>query len=167
MAEGPELVVNGEFPTNVNSWSFHANGVGGGIQWFAPGDMRVTGSFINVPPPTGPQPGWGNGYQNVTGLTGDTDYICRFEVTLLNVQPGKHGVGGMSTSFQPNNANIVSASLSTLGNKVLPFTTGPGVTSLFAKIVQPSVMPQAFCEVDNISVKEQGVSTGGPRIIFF
>lgn len=168
MAEGPELITNGGFPSNTSGWSVHNHGnVGGGIT-HQTNKMRVTGAWTFIQPLNPPPavPGYTNGYQAVP-VSEDTDYKFVFDVKTAS--PSGWGYGGISTNTNGPGDFIVSSEARPAGIKTLPFTTGPGVTLVYAKFYQGTLAYTAyFMEVDDVSLKEQGISAGLiPTVIFF
>jgi hypothetical protein len=167
MAEGPELVTNGDFPSNLTGWTGYRYGNQAGGISHQTDKMRVTGGWTFIEPMNPPPavPGYQTGYQSIP-VTEDTDYKFVFDVKTV---PSETGTGGISTNATSSGDWLASTGLGSTGVKSLPFTTGPGVSSVYAKIYQPTPAYTAyFVEVDDVSLKEQGVAAGLiPTVIFF
>jgi hypothetical protein len=94
MAEGPELLTNGDFATDFSSWTDTSPGSGGFARRYAPSaNMEVASGFIFVPP-IGPQPATATGSQSFT-VTVSTTYVVRFDVDTAASAPVSKG--GVST----------------------------------------------------------------------
>lgn len=167
MGQGPNLVLNSGFDVNFNNWTAILNGNQPGVcERYVPGpDMIITASWVFIPPMTH-SPGYSIGHQAVT-VVADTDYIMTFDVKQVPAAP--IALGGVSEVNQtPLTSWVANASLDALGVKTIPFTVPPSVTTLYAKFTQQSLGSLApTMRVDDITIREQGVSNFIPMIRFF
>jgi hypothetical protein len=165
MAEGPELLTNGDFATDFSSWTDTSPGSGGFARRYAPSaNMEVASGFIFVPP-IGPQPATATGSQSFT-VTVSTTYVVRFDVDTAASAPVSKG--GVSTSSHTPENWVPSAvtPLTSVGSKVLPFTSPGSGTTLYAKHMMTGTSSPTT-RTDNWSVKETGLAGDFRPIIMF
>jgi hypothetical protein len=169
MAEGPELLSNGDFATDFSSWTSWTNGSGGGASRYAPGaNMTNSSGFLFIPPPTPNQPATSHGYQSFT-VTVDTDYKLRYDVDAINSPTAPTNRILISTvattpltSFIPGGSSVISST----GAKELDWTSPSSGTTLYVKH-QMTGLSSGSTRTDNYSIKEQGVAGDFRPIIMF
>jgi hypothetical protein len=149
MAEGPNLVTNGDVPVDVSGWTVEVTGAGS-FAWETPGQGKLSGATNPVSSP---------GvtvlvYQSIT-VTATTDYKSVFDIkSSVNSSYSKQvGVGTTKDNFSHGSSNA-----DTTGNKTLLFTTGAETTvyvSMKLSYADFSFSSSGNFAVDDITLKEQ------------
>lgn len=168
MGEGPNLVANGDFPSNISSWNTTiAGNQTGSIVWYSPGDsIEIIPAWTFVPPMMFiPGAAWAD--QQITGLSPSTDYIMGCEVDSSSGTPrGEVGLsdGNLISPF----FNWLVQTPATTGTKSLPYTTGPSETSLYVMLFSDSAGPTTpTTRIDDVTLKEQNVFDFVAKIMFY
>lgn len=169
MAEGPELITNGDFTTDFGSWTEFLSGNNGTryVRRSAPNtNMESEPGRTLFPPPVPPQPAAAVGSQPFT-VTVDTDYILRFDVDTLSTGTITDVLGGIATSANdPPLTYIASTPMTSLGAKSVPFTSPGSGTTLYARHAHRGNLATVL-RSDNWSVKEQNVGGDFRPIVMF
>lgn len=175
MAEGPELITNGDFASDVSSWTpTTAGNQTGVISWNSPGaNLNLTAAWNFIPPMIF-NPGYVMMVQSFT-VVPDTDYIWRMETDNASsptpTPPNAISRGGVgrAPSTLPFNFLHPDEDIQSAGLYEVPFTTNGSDTLLYFKFYESSngtTTPNI--KVDDVSVKEQNVAGDFvSKIMFF
>jgi hypothetical protein len=142
MAEGPNLVTNGDFPVDVSGWTVEVTGAGS-FAWETPGQGKLSGATNPVSSP---------GvtvlvYQSIT-VTATTNYKAVFDIKTANfAYTSWVGVGTTKDGFEHGQKNAKST-----GNKTIEFQTGAETTVYVSMVL--SWADFAFSTSDNFSVDD-------------
>lgn len=166
MAEGPNLVTNGDFPSTVGDWTKETTGLADFLWSSNGGGQAVVSAFSNFQ--TSPV-GFVRAYQEVT-VTAFTDYKATWDIKIAGrdeigeITYGARGFVGLSIG-ENEHADILATST---GVKTAEFTTGSEISvfiTFFCLVASGAFNGGNSFNFDDVTLREQLSGLFSPRII--
>ena len=167
MAEGPNLVSNGDFPVNIGDWNH--TGLGGAtFTWDSnDGGRALISVFVN--PPGGPFASSSRAWQAIT-VVANTDYKATWNIKIAGTDQSGDPAFTASASIglsEGSSEHGLILSNST-GIKTLEFTTGAETTiymNFLVTVASFNFPANNSVNFDDVTLKEQLSGLFVPRIM--